>query len=239
MELAGVVDDLGKDVLRFKKGDQVMASAGFVFGAYAEYTCLPGENGNARKGMVVEKPVNMSFEEAAAGVPSGGITAREVLKKARIQEGNKVLIYGASGSVGLFAVQLAKNLGAEVTGVCSTANLELVKSLGADQVIDYTKESLAESFGNFDVVLDAVDKLSSSVGKKLIKKKGIYLNVNRDSGSGTGITTDDLIFLKDLVEKGKLKTFIDRSYPIEQVVDAHRYVEKGHKKGHVVISVNG
>jgi NADPH:quinone reductase-like Zn-dependent oxidoreductase len=239
MELAGVVDDVGTDVNRFRKGDQVMASAGFVFGAYAEYTCLPGENGNARKGMVVEKPVNMSFEEAAAGVTTGGITAREVLKKARIQEGNKVLIYGASGSVGLFALQLAKYSGAEVTGVCSTDNLELVKSLGADQVIDYTKESLAESFGNFDVVLDAVDRLSSSVGRKLIRKKGIYLNVNRDSGSGNGITIDDLIFLKDLVEKGKLKTFIDRSFPIEQIVDAHRYVEKGHKKGHVVISVKG
>jgi len=237
MELAGIVDEAGRDVKRFKKGDQVFASAGFVFGAHAEYICLPGEGGNARKGMVAMKPENMNFEEAAAGTATGGITAKEVLKRAEIQNGHKVLIYGASGSVGIFAVQLAKYYGAEVTGVCSTGNLEMVRSLGADKVIDYTKESIADSGESYDVILDAVDKLPRSKGRKSLKKNGVYLNVNKDSGSGTGITIDDLIFLKDLIEDGKIKTVIDRKYPLEQMIDAHRYVEKGHKKGHVVISL--
>lgn len=237
MELAGVVDEVGRDIKRFKKGDQVLASAGFVFGAHAEYICLPGEGGNVKKGMVIMKPENMNFEEAAAGTATGGITAKEVLKKAGIQNGHKVLIYGASGSVGIFAVQLAKYYGAEVTGVCSTGNLEMVRSLGADKVIDYTKESIADSGESYDVILDAVDKLPRSLGRKSLKKNGVYLNVNKDSGSGTGITIDDLIFLKDLIEDGKIKTVIDRKYPLEQMIDAHRYVEKGHKKGHVVISL--
>lgn len=237
MELAGVVDEAGSKVERFSKGDQVLACAGFVFGAHAEYICLPGEGGNAKKGMAVLKPENMNFEEAAAGVATGGITALEVLKKASIQKGHRVLIYGASGSVGIFAVQLAKYFGAELTGVCSTANLEMVKSLGADKVIDYTKEEIAESGECYDVIFDAVDKLSRSKGCESLKRNGIYLNVNRDSGSGTGITIDDLIFLKRLVEEGKLKTSIDRKYPLEQMIEAHRYVEKGHKKGHVVITL--
>jgi len=237
MELSGVVDEAGSHVKRFKKGDQVLASAGFIFGAYAQYICLPGEDGNARKGMVVMKPANMTFEEAAAGVATGGITAQEVLKKARIQKGDKALIYGASGSVGTFAVQLARYYGAEVTGVCSTANLDMVKSLGANKVIDYTRESILDSGETYDVIFDAVGKLSRSTGRKSLKKNGIFLNVNRDSGPGTGITVDDLDFLKGLVEEGKLKTVIDRKYPLEQIVEAHRYVGKGHKKGNVVINV--
>lgn len=247
-ELAGIVEEVGRDVKRFRPGDEVFALTGHNVGCYAEFRCLP-ENG-----IIALKPKNLSYEEAAT-IPMGGLTALYFLKRGNVGIGQKVLVYGASGSIGTYAVQLAKHLGAEVTGVCSTVNLEMVKSLGADKVIDYTKEDFAKQGVIYDVIFDAVGKSPYSSCVRSLKKGGAYLTAvgvpalslrmkwtsmttGKRLGGGTmRARHEDLISLKELVEAGKLRPVIDRSYPMEEIVQAHRYVDEGHKKGNVVVTV--
>jgi NADPH:quinone reductase-like Zn-dependent oxidoreductase len=232
MEVSGVVESVGKNVKKFRVGDEIMATTGFG-GGYAEYVCLPDTDVVGRVVIeVAKKPANLTFEEAAA-IPVGAMTALAFLRKANVKNGQKVLVYGASGSVGTYAVQLAKHYGAEVTGVCSTANLELVKSLGADVVIDYAKEDFAKNGQRYDLVFDAVGKISRSNAKGSLTENGVFLST---WGSGN-MEPNDLSILSGLIEAGKLKAVIDKRYPLEQIVEAHRYVEAGHKKGNVVITL--
>jgi NADPH:quinone reductase-like Zn-dependent oxidoreductase len=251
MELAGTVESVGSTVTRFRAGDQVFGGTGFKLGTHAEYAC-------ALESRLEMKPVNMTLEEAAA-VMFGGLTALCFLRMANIQAGQNVLVYGASGSVGVFAVQLAKHFGARVTGVCSTANLDLVKSLGADEVVDYTKDDFSKDGQVYDMILDAVGKSGYSRSMKALKRGSPYVVIALSGGflsifgdvlrqrwiSMTGAARvvggvtkpapGDLAFLKGLIEAGTLRTVIDRRYPLKEIAEAFRYAEAGHKKGHVVL----
>lgn len=246
---AGRIESVGKAITKFKEGDQVYGSTFPGFGTYAEYICLPEDS------IIGIKPASMTYEEAAA-IPFGGTTALHFLNKANIQPGQKVLIYGASGAVGTAAVQIAKYFGAEVTGVCSTDNLQMVTSLGADQVIDYTQQDFSKSKEQYDIIFDTVGKSPFSGSIKSLQENGYYLRVVHMSlgpvlrglwismtsnkkviGGVAAGKAEDLIFLNKLIEEGQLKPVIDKTYALEQIVEAHRYVEKGHKKGSVIITV--
>ncbi|MBD2872007.1 NAD(P)-dependent alcohol dehydrogenase [Paenibacillus arenilitoris] len=248
-ELAGVVESTGGGVTRYKPGDAVFAACGMGFGAYAEYKCMPESSS------VALKPANITFEEAAA-VPVGACTALHFLRKGNIRRGSRVLVYGASGSVGTYAVQLAKHFGAEVTGVCSTSNLTLARSLGADRVIDYTKEKFEDNGPAYDIIFDTVGKSPFKVCVKRLTRNGFYLRAVHVSplpiirGIWTNLTSgkkviggsmmesaEDLTYLKELIEAGVLRTVIDHRYPLEQAAEAHRYAEQGHKKGNVVLTI--
>lgn len=247
-ELAGEIAAIGKGVQKFKQGGQVFAYCGMSMGANAEYLCMPED------GIVALKPANMSYAEASA-IPYGGIMALSLLRKVNVQPGQKVLINGASGGIGSLALQLAKYFGAEVTGVCSTPRLAYVKALGADKVIDYTQEDFTQCAECYDLIFDILGRSTFSRCKKVLKPHGIYLLASFKMKQlfqmlGTSLIgskkvicglasekVEDLVFLKELVEAGKIKTIIDRCYPLEQAAEAHRYAEAGHKEGHVVITV--
>ena len=247
--LAGEIEAIGKDVTLFKEGDPVYGMTIKHFGAYAEYKCLPED------GILALKPVSLTYKEAAA-MPFGDTTALHFLRKAKLKAGQKILIYGASGAVGTSAVQLSKYFGAEVTGVCSTANVAMVKSLGADKVIDYTKEDFSKNGEVFDIIFDTVGRSPFSTSVKSLKKNGYYLRVvhmalspvirglwvsltsgKKVIGGVANVKAEDLVFLNNLIEAGHLKPVIDKSYPLEEIVEAHQYVEQGHKKGNVVITI--
>lgn len=254
-DLAGEVEQIGKDVTRFKKGDQVFAASDTRFGAYAEYTCMPED------GAIALKPANMTYDEAAA-VCEGALTALPFLRdKATIQPGQHLLVNGASGAIGTFAVQLAKHFGAEVTGVCSAANIDMVKSLGADRVIDYNTQDFTQANAEYDIIFDTVGKSSFARCKPALKEHGIYmtpvltmpilfqmmwtaqLSKKKAAFAATGLRSapekaKDMQFLKELIEAGNLKSVIDRRYPLAQIVEASRYVDTGHKKGNVVLTIN-
>ena len=250
-ELAGEIEAVGKDVKLFSKGDPVFGTTGIGFGAYAEYTRLPEKSEDA---VLAIKPANMTYAEAAA-VPTGGLEALYFLKKANIQSGEKVLIVGAGGSIGTFAVQLAKHFGAEVTGVDSTGKLDMLRSIGADHVIDFTREDFTRSGETYDVIFDVIGKSSFSPSVRSLKPNGRYLLANpglahmlqgRLTSLGSGRTAvfgpasqtiENLTFLKGLIEAGKLTSVIDRRYPLEQTAEAHAYADTGNKKGNIVITV--
>jgi NADPH:quinone reductase-like Zn-dependent oxidoreductase len=250
-ELAGEIESVGKDVRRFKKGDPVFATTGFGFGAYAEYKCLPED---PKMGVLASKPVNMTYEEAAA-VPTAGLEALHFLRRGNIQAGDKVLIIGAGGSIGTFAVQLARYFGAEVTGVDSAGKLDMLRSLGAHRVIDYTQEDFTKSAETYDVIFDVMGRSSFSGSIRSLKQNGRFLLGNPGlsqmvRGRWTSMRSSkkvimgaasqknaDLLFLKELIEAGKIKSVIDRRYALEQIAEAHRYVDTGQKKGNVVISL--
>ena len=251
-EFAGEIISAGKDVTRYQPGDQVYGYTGLGMGAYAEYMCL-SEKPSAPASVMAKKPANMTYDEAAA-VPFGGLEALHSLRQANIQSGQKVLIFGAGGSIGTYAVQLAKHFGAEVTAVDHTAKLDMLRSIGADHVIDYTQEDFTKSGQAYDVILDTVGKSSYSGSLRSLKENGTYLNSNPGLSSRfrmrstsksskrvilwtAGYTANNLLALKELIEAGTIKAVIDRRYPLEQVAEAHRYVDTGQKKGNVVITV--
>jgi NADPH:quinone reductase-like Zn-dependent oxidoreductase len=240
-DLAGEVEAIGKNIKHFNAGDEVIAFTGKSFGAYAEYNCLPEDGLSFPADCIMAiKPANLTFEEAAA-VPGRGILALHFTKKGNIRSGQKVLIYGASGAIGTFAVQLAKYFGAEVTGVCSTGNLGMVKSLGADKVIDYTKTDFTESGEHYDFIFDVVP--AKKINRKVLRLKcgkvlapdGKYMSIDDETPKSQ---TEDLNLLKQIIESGKIKPFIDKVYTLEQIAEAHSYVEQGHKKGNIVIAFN-
>ena len=222
------IETVGADVTLFEEGERVFGTTtGLTTGSYAEYICVP------EQGVLATVPTNITYEEAAP-IPIGGLTALRFLREGDIGSGKRVLVYGASGSVGTFAVQLATHFRAHVTGVCSTSNVELVKSLGADEVIDYTKQDFTEADQNYDIIFDAVGKGSPKSVKRVLAENGSYVSVRSSTKKEK---TEDLLFLRDLMEAGELKAVIDRRYALEQVPEAHRYVETGHKRGNVVITV--